>query len=221
MINSQHLTELIISTVAEKDIRTVMQYGNINGKDIDIFIILSRDILYEKITKNYVDITVVGYRFYGYLLSVFDPIATEPTLNGTVLWGENISKEKTTLLNSKSNLNTINHLINFSLQIISQAKQDFQQKNVPQAFINIIFALSYAYYASYYVNCESVVEFKALLKNNRGSLLEKLYQYQKTNKLNQLNMKSQIYQAENEIHKMMLSISSQYGLNTDILLPPT
>lgn len=182
------ILERLYKLFDKRNILSAIHYGNLEGNDIDILVIVKSDIYYDRIENEDLDLTVVGIKYLEYLLSVFDPIVVEPFLTGKTVCGENFLQAKEYLLNISSNKQTVEHHMNFANEIYKTVDVYINCNKLKYAIANIVFCLSYIRFAQYYSTSKKVITFKKLIKLNQDSLLIDTYQHMKSNKydLNQI-----------------------------------
>ena len=99
--------ENIIKEVEQRlDITTIesmFRFGNLSGRDIDLFLITSEDQLYKQIEFDIYDITIIGSKYVRRLIQIKDPIVIEPLLTGKLILG---TDNNTQILNDKNNVQT-------------------------------------------------------------------------------------------------------------------
>ena len=178
------IINILSGTVKKSNIITAIHYGNKKGVDVDILIIVNNKTFYERRVEGKIDITMVGIDYVDYLLSVFDPIVTEPFITGKVVFGKDITNYKLRLASLISNRNVQTHLLDFAKQIYQSIDENLKNNDLDKAIINIVFCLSYLHFMRYYEKSKNVIIFKKLLTLNQGSLLSISYAYMKKEELN-------------------------------------
>lgn len=147
----------------EKDIESIIWYGNKSGKDVDLFVILNKQHDYFCEKDGRLDIIVIGEECLLKMLKKLEPIATEPILTGSVIFGKDGINEYREFVESiETNQTIVKHLFQLACTFYKWAV-DWWKKGVYRNTINNLeFVASYAYFSRYYKAHKRVVTYKEL-----------------------------------------------------------
>lgn len=84
-------------------VKFVVLYGNINGRDGDVFLALKNSNPLNGCKHNSLDIGWVGLTVFEEMLRKFDPMVTETVLNGRLIYGKGLQYNKNQLDQQNSN----------------------------------------------------------------------------------------------------------------------
>lgn len=184
----EYIIENVFSIFDKDDVKIIIYYGNKGGRDIDVFVILTGEIEYSCIYKDFFDITYVGERNVNKMIKNFDPLLTEPLLTGDVLYGE-LSHIKNNLMISNYSKKTFEYLKGRSKMYFNWAEKHFENGDLIYSCDCLRFSLSFFYFAIHYKKGGKIITFSDLLKkdNNCKNIkkIEKIVKNKKkvTNKL--------------------------------------
>jgi len=72
--------------ISEYDVETIIYYGNKEGKDIDLLVILNTDLIeFDNFEKNNLDINIIGVTTFKKMFKHKDHLVTEPILTGEII----------------------------------------------------------------------------------------------------------------------------------------
>ena len=171
----KNILNMLFSRIDNNNVYSVIHYGNRNESDIDLCIIINAPVQYQKTSIAELDITIFSHDYFDYLISMWNPLVTEPVLNGEVIYGASIDNYRRMILSREPNQKIIEHLHDFAQQISRAAMNLRKEKKYHDSLINIMFTLSFLAYANYYKDSKRPILFKDLLLINRASLLNKVY----------------------------------------------
>lgn len=153
----------------------VNHYGNKDGNDVNLFVVTNDDTYCKQKKEGLLSIRIVGGSYFHRLISVFDPVITEPILTGEVVYGDDVNGEKKYLASLVSNKNTLKHLLDNSEIRFMGAEECLRDGELKEAMVNMVFCLSYLEFARYYKTKKEVISFKELLAKNSKSLLAEVH----------------------------------------------
>ncbi len=187
----------LLNYISIENIISAYQYGNKNGKDIDIFILCKNDICYDRTEIEKFDFTIVGHRYFDHFLKSFDPIVSEPLLTGRLISGLDLLQSTQRLRSLDASDATVKHHLNMAQQVFLSAEH-YEKLSLEIAFLNLVFSLSYYYFADYYANNKKVILFSYLLEKS-DYLLKKAF---KTYKNKQIT-NTKYYSLKNKISYLL------------------
>ncbi len=181
--------------ISEYDVETIIYYGNKEGKDIDLLVILNTDLIeFDNFEKNNLDINIIGVTTFKKMFKHKDHLVTEPILTGEIIkeWNIfNIEKLKKRIKLVNINKNDIFYLkqqasifLHWALVFQYNKKEDMVKRNLR-------FVISFLSFANYYENNKKVITYKELKTKIDEEILLLL------NKKNNINIEEQVLQIKN------------------------
>lgn len=142
-------------------IKLIIHYGNLNGRDIDIFIILKDNIDYNCIKTEKLDITFVGLSQAHIMAKNFDPLLIEPIMLGNIIYG-NKKEIVDSIRNNKNNKEISKYLRNKSKTFLAWAIDHLNKQNFYNACDCIRFSISFYCFSVYYNKNKKIIYFNNL-----------------------------------------------------------
>ena len=165
----------------------VVLYGSRKPeRDIDIVVVQSEKARGPTLTVGRLDLFVIERKQFTALLSLLDPVITEPLLTGELLFGNSASWE---LLQKKTrgvapNRAAEEHATRRSFEeylIADQLWQQYQTDAAPETLRwclqNLSFSISYASFARHYASAEAQVLSWAQLRTLGKALLPEFWSF--------------------------------------------
>jgi len=178
-----HILTSIFSIFGENNIETVMHYGNKQGEDIDIFVIVYGDIEYNCMHHNKLDITYVGSYHVNEMIACFDPLLTDPILTGEMIFGDS-NKIIHKLNKCRASKKTIAYLRKKAIQFFQWGEIHFMKGDFNAVCDCIRFSTSFCCFADYYGKKFNVISFLDIIGQypNEFELVVKAKRYARSKK---------------------------------------
>lgn len=188
----EYILKNIFSIFGKENVNLIIFYGNEQGKDIDVFVVIAGESEYNCTQQGRFDITYVGEKWLTEMIEFFDPLLTEPILTGKTIYG-NSSHIKNALSKIRPSRNMINYLKNKAFLYFQWAYAHCCNNDLTYASDCIRFSLGFYYFALYYqcndeiitysdltdkfINEYQMIETAKKMANNKKELtLEKVWQ---------------------------------------------
>lgn len=171
----EYILTYIFSIFNKKNVRLVIYYGNKQGKDIDVFVVVAGESEYNCIHQGHFDVTYIGEKWLKSMINHLDPLLTEPVLTGDVLYGS-VGYIKDNLSNVDPSKKVVNYLTNKTLQYHEWANAHFQNGDLVYACDCARFSLGFYCFATHYQNCTRITTFSTVLNesNDKRALIKKI-----------------------------------------------
>jgi len=158
---TENILNIVFSVFGKENILTVIHYGNKNGRDIDVFVVLSGEIECDCVFHGKMDIAFVGGSWVKKMIDCFDPRLTEPVLTGEFIYGEQKIVER--VRRRIKTKETVEYLREKAFQFLEWGMIYFQNGDLPLACDCIRFSVSFHLFARHYKKSERVVVFSFLI----------------------------------------------------------
>lgn len=165
-----------------KETALLIQYGNLDStRDIDLCLILPDDLNTNNFTLGKLDLFVLNKSLFLDLVSMLDPIITEPLYTGDLIIGSesDFSSLKEKLINTKPNDRAIRHLVLRAFETLLSGESFFNfylndknPENLKKTFNNLAFSISYASFARYYSINENIITLDKLIESKSIELTD-------------------------------------------------
>ncbi len=171
MTSSQILSDLFGSLQVDNDqVELVVWYGNRQGRDIDLLVILKGGLSNTIIGScgyGLLDIGFVGKSWVPMMIKHLDPIIVEPILTGEIIWGEN-NQWCQDILKQEVDEDIPIYLLQSAEIFYEWSVLHTFENRFREAILTLSFACSYILYAEKYWSGKNLVLFKDLLSSNDG-----------------------------------------------------
>lgn len=195
------ILKYVFDIFEKEDVRAVIYFGNKGGLDIDIFVVINKDIEYNCIKRDKLDITYAGGERLNEMVLHWDPLITEPIMSGETIYGD-ISG-----ICEKINTTTVplreicDYLDKKARQFIQWAEIYFQRGDLVNVCECLRFAISFSCFFRYYQGGQSLTTFHMIMSEYKNESifieeLEILAKYQKGLRLSYIDKvleKAKIY----------------------------
>jgi len=162
-MNRTRILEKVFKIFPKEKIKFIIQYGNFNGNDIDLFIVLNEKSGYSSIKSGILDIGCVGKNWLNTMIENLDPFITEPLLNGIKIYGEPIEELKQKLEKVRPNKRTLLYLIKCAETYYDWAKKHYLKKDFVESLVALSYTLSCSLFVQYYFKNNAVKSLADLL----------------------------------------------------------
>jgi len=162
-MNRTRILEKVFKIFPKEKIKFIIQYGNFNGNDIDLFIVLNEKSGYSSIKSGILDIGCVGKNWLNTMIENLDPFITEPLLNGIKIYGEPIEELKQKLEKVRPNKQTLLYLIKCAETYYDWAKKHYLKKDFVESLVALSYTLSCSLFVQYYFKNNAVKSLADLL----------------------------------------------------------
>ena len=162
----------VFSVFPQIEISSIIRYGNYNGKDIDVFLLIKTNCSYNCWQNDLLDVTYVGGECFSKMMHHLDPIVTDPVLTGMEIFGDNLNFLKNIVLKTKANKDVPIYLSKASGIFLEWATRHMEKRNFPQAANALRFSISYLIFAKYYCANEKPIKYSQLIKKYPSYLLD-------------------------------------------------
>lgn len=191
-----------------QDIVFLLWYGNRKGKDVDLLAILKDGVEPDYYEMAEWDIGEVSNEDFEKRLELFDPMVTEPLMNGVLLLGsqEKFAYLKRKLLSSRPFDKAIEFLFKRAGEELENATVFFERhQQILFALLDLSFACSYFEFARYYQNTSEIgpISFSELLMRRSGSTFEKVVYVFKQAKSGHKISEAKVNSLIQEVRKMI------------------
>lgn len=139
----------------------VILFGNRNGADTDLFILLNDDSKYYNTSIENLDITHMGIKWLDSFLIGLDPLITEPILTGEVIKGNTFFFEETKR-KIKHNDQVPFYLYQRAILIYEWTLNLIEEEKYKEALINISFIHSYLMFLKEYLRSDKILTFQEI-----------------------------------------------------------
>lgn len=184
-MNREGIVKRVIQKRKPQDIVFLLWYGDRKGKDVDLLAVLKDEVQPNCYEMTKWDILEVNNEDLERRLELFDPVITEPVMNGVLLLGsqEKFDSLKEKLLSARPSGKVIEFLLKRAREELENATvflERYQQKTENRlllfGLLDLSFACSYFEFARYYQNSPNVgpISFSELLMRRSRSTLEKV-----------------------------------------------
>jgi len=85
-----HVRSCLEGVLKTSKIISVYQYGRLDGRDRDFFVVLSGNVPFTHVIRNEFDVTSVGEDWLFMLATYRDPLLVEPMVTGTHISGDEL-----------------------------------------------------------------------------------------------------------------------------------
>lgn len=162
----------IFSAFPQTEIASIIRYGNFYGKDVDVFLIIKTNCLYNCWQRELLDVTCVGGSNFFEMMRNLDPIVIDPILSGLEVFGNNLNSLKNIILKTKATKDTSMYLSKVSSLFFEWAIQHLNQRNLVQASDALRFSISYLIFAKHYYFNEKPIKYLELVEYYPNRLLK-------------------------------------------------
>lgn len=176
-MNKKHILERLFSVIPEEHIRSVYLYGNTIGFDVDIFVLLKGDYLYNSMYIKPLDVTYVGMAWLPLMIRNCDPAVIEPLFNGKRLFGENVDPSRYLDLNFED---APVYLLQCAEIFFSWSIGFAMRNQLGVAMQNIVHAYSYLVFAMHYWKNNRVLTYKEAVNDPTNMTLKEIHDLNKS-----------------------------------------
>jgi hypothetical protein len=173
----QAIINKIRQTFESEKVVSILFCGNQSRGDIGLFVVIEADITLARILIRNMDITLAGFRHLDFLISVRDPLITEPLLTGMHIFGKSLEKEKNELLNSDLSAETFYHYLYLAETTLMVAEELYDAKRYEEALLDTVSTLRYLRFLEHYQAGGALITLSEMIERNPGSLLSQAYHY--------------------------------------------
>jgi len=203
-LKTQQILNRLFTLFEKKSVLLVIQFGNKNGSDIDIFVLLKNDSQYGNTSLGKLDITHIGIVWIEKLTLGLDPILTEPFITGEVIFGDKSFVDKTKeefIVKNK----TCYYLFQSSIILHNWALWFIERGDFKKGLINLSFAYSYSLFAYEYFFREMVITYKGVSERHNilKRLKEKIKKYNLVTVAEINEIRTSLFQLLTEIEKKL------------------
>jgi hypothetical protein len=163
-MNRESILKSISQLFPEAQAELIVVFGSQTpGHDIDILVLTRERQPYRNIIDARLDIVLLGVGEFETLLSVCDPLATEPVLTGSPILGS-VESFKTTLVQANPDIIAATHAMSCSLLFLKWAYDNIAGKEFQDALRSCSFAVGHSLFARHYHEKHSVITLRSLVK---------------------------------------------------------
>ncbi|MBT4516968.1 hypothetical protein HN670_02635 [bacterium] len=155
-------------------VQTIVHYGNVYGRDVDLFVILNDNSQFDNFQINHIDISTIGNVWLPMLSTYLDPILVEPILKGRLMYGVSLENWKNVILNKDASEDTVAYLLECSDIFLNYVAIHLSQGRKTDALMTMYFAVSYIYYALYYSQNKKAVVFSEVITQSNAVFLRQI-----------------------------------------------
>lgn len=168
-MNKEYTLNKIFEIFNKSKVILVILFGNRNGSDTDIFLLLDDDSIYNNTIIEDIDITHIGIRWTDGLMKNLDPILTEPLLTGEVIFGDLDVFENLKTKIKHSNRAPI-HLYQSAVLFYEWTLNFINHGEYKKALINISFIYSYLMFSKEYATSDKILTYQDI--SNKHPILK-------------------------------------------------
>lgn len=176
-MNRQEILDTVYRLYPHSQIKSLVLYGNLQGRDIDLLLVLDKDQPLGSHQLYPLDIMTIGHDNLDKMIAGLDPCVVEPFLLGQSLIGHQQAQRQEQILSVEISEKVVAYLMEVAEDCVSYSINASNQRD---CFHNLFFALSYIYYAGYYRQHSQLILFKQLINLPTVSWLRELQTIQKS-----------------------------------------
>lgn len=166
-MNREYILSIFFIFFKKVEISSIVWYGNKQGNDTDLFVVLKDDFDFITYHIFFLDIVFVGEKRAREYALLLDPLITEPVLTGEVIYGD-VDFLKEIFTRAQVGLPVVGHLLKTAHRFYRMAVDESFMGLYSEAILTLSFVQSYVVYAEMYLCGKNIVIFKDVLSNRNG-----------------------------------------------------
>ena len=149
-MTNNNIIERITDIFPEREPELIIRYGSLKGRDIDIFILFSDSLTYDRTVSGKLEIINFGITWRDLLSKNRDPIIVEPILNGRVLMDKRgiFSDIKEKIFSTQED--PVEYLLFCTISFLEWSNNLWESGDSRSANGTLGFAYAYLLYSIYY-----------------------------------------------------------------------